>query len=359
MSRPSEAVVLMDLPEGPGRSALRAALMALRVVPADLPPEPKARASALRGLADPQRGMAFIDISNDGPSPSSKLLALDAQLPRDGQRQHIVLTRLHAGAGMGHVSDADRRWVKQLGFADLLPEFDAADCEGHLRTAIDGVATRFGLAPLSPADLARYARVMNTDRDNTSPRALIRAWCGLSAESLCDLLQTSLDIADRSYRLRPYPQCFVGSEAVAWLARHFKRSRTEAVALGQALMALGLLVHVAHEHPFLDDHLYYRLAASPAADAVELGVAWARLTGPDGPPIDNRLHLGKTYEQCWVGAEAVDRLVGWHGLQRHDAWIVLHRLMQFGLIEHVVRARPIIDGAFFYRFSGVPAAGVR
>jgi hypothetical protein len=29
--------------------------------------------------------------------------------------------------------------------------------------------------------------------------------------------------------------------------------------------------------------------------------------------------------------------------------------MQFGLIEHVTHSRPFIDGAYFYRFCGLPA----
>lgn len=359
MSRAAKALVLLDLPAGPGRSALRAALMALRAVPADLPLDAEARDAALLRLADEPHGMAFIDISHDGQSASSKLLALDALLPRQGVRHRIALTRLQPGPGMGHVSDGDRRWVRELGFEDLFAEFDAGDCEGSLRTAIDAVARQIEATPLSPADLARYARVMNNERDTTSPRAIIRALCGLSAEELCALLQGSLEIVERSYRLNQYPNCFVGEEAVTWMAGRFKRSRSEAVAMGQALSALGLLVHVVQEHPFLDDHLFYRLATSSAADRLGLGDALTLLTGPDGPAVTDWVYHFKKYEQCWAGSEAVDRLVAARGLLRHDAWIVLHRLMQFGLIAHVSGARPVVDGHFFYRFSGKPAMGAR
>ena len=61
---------------------------------------------------------------------------LDALVPAGPVRSRVVLTRL---AG-GHVSDADRHWVRSLGFADLMPEFDAQDCEGQLRTTLDAVA---------------------------------------------------------------------------------------------------------------------------------------------------------------------------------------------------------------------------
>ena len=48
--------------------------------------------------------------------------------------------------------------------------------------------------------------------------------------------------------------------------------------------------------------------------------------------------------------EAVDALVARHGLPRLEAWLALHRLMQFGLVEHVTQARPFIDGDYYYRF---------
>lgn len=349
MSRPAEATVLLGLPDGPARAALRAGLMAMRLAPTPLPTDRRGRDTVLQSLTDKPRAVAFIDISRGGTT----LLQLDAILPRDARRR-IVLTRLAAGAGLGHVSEADRRWVRRLGFADLIPELDAMDCEGGLRDALDLVARELALEPPSPAELARYARVLNDVRDTGSARATIRALSGLSAEALAALLGQSLDISDRTWRLQRYPQCFVGTEAVAWLARHFKRSTPEALALGQALASLGLLVHVAHEHPFLDDTLYYRVAVSPAADALDLGDVLAELVARDGVPIADRSHLGKPYPQCWVGSEAVDVLVSRHGLQRHDAWLLLHRLMQFGLIEHVTHSRPVIDGNFYYRFTGQP-----
>jgi hypothetical protein len=155
----------------------------------------------------------------------------------------------------------------------------------------------------------------------------------------------------------PRDESLVGSDAVAWMARHFKRSTSEALALGQALASLGLLVHVAHEHPFLDDKLYYRFAVSPAAEAVDLGDLLAALRAPQGVPVADRSHLGKVCALCRVGSDAVELLVSRHGLPRHGAWLPLHRLMQFGLIEHVTHSRPFIDGHCYDRFAGLPVDG--
>ena len=356
MTRPRPTTALLDLPAVAGRSALRAGLMALRVHPGALPSDRKGRNAVLRGLAGHPEAVTFIDTSAGDSGLPPTLLELDAAMPRGEARQRVYLTRLAAG----HVSDADRRWVQSLGFANLLPEFDAMDCEGSLRTALDAVARQFGIAPLAPAELTRYARVLNDERAASSPRTTIRALAGTSAEDFAALLNRSLDIQDRSYQLQRFPRCFIGSEAGEWIASHLRRSRADAVAVGQALAALGLLVHVTHEHPFLDDRLFYRLAVSEAADRVPLGNALDALRGREGlpgVPIADRSYLGKTYTQCFVGSDAVHLLCERHGLARHDAWIVLHRLAQFGLLVHVTLSRPFIDGAFFYRFAGLPPDG--
>ena len=53
-------------------------------------------------------------------------------------------------------------------------------------------------------------------------------------------LSAALDIADRAHNLTVYKRCFVGSQAVDALLRHFKDAlggdRSAAVAVGQALM---------------------------------------------------------------------------------------------------------------------------
>lgn len=351
MSRSTSPAAMIDLPSVSGRGALRAGLMALRVLPGALPADRHGRDNVLRRLANHPDTVVFIDLSRGATASPPTLLELDAVLPRDATRQRVFLTRL---AG-GHVSESDRRWVHSLGFADLLPEFDARDCEGGLRTALDAVARLLGLMPLAPAELARYARVLNDERDGGTPRATLRSLTGKSAEEVTDLLHRSLEIADRSYHLQGYPKCFVGSQAVAWMARRWHRPAAEAVAIGQALGELGLLFHVAHEHPFLDDHLFYRLARSDAADRLDLDAAFSALHGQNGVALADRSHLGKTYPNCWIGAQAVDRLCAVFEIARHEAWLVLHRLMQFGLIEHVTHSRPMVDGAFFYRFAGLPA----
>lgn len=350
MARAPAPTALLDLPPVAGRSALRAGLMAMSVLPTAAPAERRERDGLLSRLDEHPSTVAFVDISNGAGSAMATLLELDAVVPRSAARSRVHLTRL---AG-GHVSEADRRWVRSLGFADLIPEFDAQDCEGQLRTSLDAVARALSLSRLPPVELARYARVMNEERDRASPRALIRASTGLGAEALAALLSRSLAIEDRSYRLQTYPRCFVGAEAVAWISRHWRRPAAEAVALGQALGALGLLTHVTHDHRFLDDYLFYRLAWSDDRAGPELGSVCDALHGSDGVRVAPRSYRGRTHDDCWVGAEAVDAVASRFAIPRFEAWLALHGLMQFGLFDHVTGARPFIDGDFYYRFTPVP-----
>jgi Domain found in Dishevelled, Egl-10, and Pleckstrin (DEP) len=67
-----------------------------------------------------------------------------------------------------------------------------------------------------------------------------------------------LEIKDRRHGLQKYSRCFVGSEAVTWIAEHLKLSREEAVNLGQKLVAKKKIHHVLDEHPFRDEYLFYR-----------------------------------------------------------------------------------------------------
>jgi hypothetical protein len=177
MSRRPAPTMILDLPDLPARNALHAGLMAMRVPRGTLPADHRGREAVLRQLVDHPETVAFIDISRSERSMRPTLLQLDAQIPRGEWRRRVFLTRL----ADSHVSESDRRWAASLGFPHLFPGFDADECEGNLRTALD-----------------------------------------------------------------------------------------KTVAVGQALGKLGLLVHVAQEHPLLDDRLFidgtffYRFSGLPS-----------------------------------------------------------------------------------------------
>ena len=67
-------------------------------------------------------------------------------------------------------------------------------------------------------------------------------------------------VADRSYRLGTYKQCFVGSELVDWMIETSRASsREEAVRMGQTMVLTGVCHHVCRDHRFKDEYLFFRL----------------------------------------------------------------------------------------------------
>jgi small-conductance mechanosensitive channel len=67
-------------------------------------------------------------------------------------------------------------------------------------------------------------------------------------------------LSDRRHWLRVYRECFVGREAVDWLAMELDLSREEAVDLGQLLVERGFVHHVLDEHGFEDGSFFYGFA---------------------------------------------------------------------------------------------------
>ena len=67
-----------------------------------------------------------------------------------------------------------------------------------------------------------------------------------------------LAIEDRQYKLRTYPRCFIGAEAMVWLQETLKLNRDQALQLGQRLIEEKWMHHVTDEHSFKDDYLFYR-----------------------------------------------------------------------------------------------------
>jgi hypothetical protein len=63
----------------------------------------------------------------------------------------------------------------------------------------------------------------------------------------------------RVYRLKTYPNCFLGDEAVQWLVSSGQATNPmEALAIGNAMIRAGFMQHVTGEHAFKDKPYFYR-----------------------------------------------------------------------------------------------------
>lgn len=344
MAKTPDLQVYLQLPDGPDRDALRAGLLAMQCIPVNLTAPGTALTEQLERLALDPHAVVFLDVSNALPKVTHRFDHILKTWPR-ALRARTVLTRLTAG----HVSLADRAWVKSLGFADLVASFAQTSPTSALRLVLDLVAFTVGLPALAADDLDRYLSAVPGSPSRLSPRAPIRARTGMEAEALSDLLQSKLDIRDRSYHFRKYLACFVGTEAVQWMGQHFQLGTKEVVEIGQALQTLGLLYHVAHEQVFSDEVLFFRLRAPGQLPQVDVGLALQTLR--DRLVVVGRSYLGKDYPSCWIGQDAVDVLCAAHAITRYESQLIMHRLMQFGYFEHIVGRHGFNDANHFYQFT--------
>ena len=172
---------------------------------------------------------------------------------------------------------------------------------------------------------------------------------GIDLAALAFRMQRSggVNIADRRYRLRIYPECFVADEGVTWLERGLSVSKVKAIAVGQALQATGLIYHVAREQPFNDESLFFRVAQIPPRWDVEAFYALARSSS--GFDVKDRSYRGTLHPRCFVGSEAVAWMQA-QGRTVNEALSIGQQLVDLSLIHHVHDEHPFKNENLFYRF---------
>uniref|UniRef100_A0A7S1TCV4 DEP domain-containing protein n=1 Tax=Compsopogon caeruleus TaxID=31354 RepID=A0A7S1TCV4_9RHOD len=91
-------------------------------------------------------------------------------------------------------------------------------------------------------------------------------------------------VRDRKFKLRSFPSCFVGFEAVQWLVDHgFAANEEDAVRLGDSMIHAGVFHHVLREHSFKNENLFYRFAEHEDHGGVDVSkglVSWGDLIFP-------------------------------------------------------------------------------
>eukprot|EP01114_Cavostelium_apophysatum_P011844 TRINITY_DN2636_c0_g1_i2.p1 TRINITY_DN2636_c0_g1~~TRINITY_DN2636_c0_g1_i2.p1 ORF type:complete len:1423 (+),score=460.75 TRINITY_DN2636_c0_g1_i2:227-4495(+) len=68
---------------------------------------------------------------------------------------------------------------------------------------------------------------------------------------------SGLQLKDRSWYMKTYPQCFVGSDCVHFFMDRYSLTRKQALKLGNKLLTKRLIAHVENQHLFSDAMLYY------------------------------------------------------------------------------------------------------
>ena len=175
-------------------------------------------------------------------------------------------------------------------------------------------------------------------------------------------------IQDRTYHLRTFPQCFLGTDAVTVLvevlqARGYETvSRDHALEWGRAMNAqFRVLAHVTNAHVLKDEPLFYRLENNLPS---QVAAARARLGNRVGDILalleeaiecQDRIYHFRTYRNCFVGHEAVDTILELQlAIDRPSAvQLMLDCNRDCQAVEHVTRDHEFADAYLFYRF--IPA----
>lgn len=134
----------------------------------------------------------------------------------------------------------------------------AAWTRRHLPEALEGEGRATAVADPAVAPNA-------TDLSELGPEDWSDAELAAMAETMRGPM--GVPVEDRRHLLSTYRRCFVGSEAVHWLADHAGLTRSEAVAVGQRLVDLGFIRHVLAEHGFRDGHYFFRFREDEAEAA--------------------------------------------------------------------------------------------
>ena len=87
-------------------------------------------------------------------------------------------------------------------------------------------------------------------------------------KAICEYMRTSgeIKVGSHRYQLRIFKKCFVGSEAVTWIADRLKMPRDRALEFGRKCLKQGLFCHVLGEEDFEDSKLLYRFAGDGGPD---------------------------------------------------------------------------------------------
>lgn len=267
-------------------------------------------------------------------------------------RQHYPSTKIGLiASATQHIDDAVKRWATEAG-ADVIvgqisPWRWAATGEPLFAALLENpeavAASSRRVAPYLRA--AAHGAAANVDA-----RLIADAEAdGIDLPALAFRMQRSggVDIRDRRFRLRIYPECFLATEGVTWLERALRVERQKAIVIGQALQSAGLIYHVAKEQPFADETLFFRVAQIPMQWTVAR--FYSLIRSEAGFAVADRNHMGTKYSKCFVGTEAVEWMQA-QGYTVNEAISMGQRLLDLSLAHHVLDQHSFKNEKLYYRF---------
>lgn len=145
-----------------------------------------------------------------------------------------------------HIDDATKRWAIEAGADVIVGQINPWRWSATGEPLFAALLENREVVAAASRRVAPYLRAAaRTATANVNARLVADAEAaGIDLSALAFRMQRSggVNIQDRRYRLRIYPECFVASEGVTWLERALRVPREKAVAVGQALQSAGLII---------------------------------------------------------------------------------------------------------------------
>ena len=268
-----------------------------------------------------------------------------------------VFIRLPSRTG---ITRAERAWASRMGIASLLPGSSTAAWKKSFAPVVERIVSGLEADSLDADALERSVNRLVTAGAEPRPGIVKDIYGlarrleqdGVNGAELFEAMRSQPGlVADRRYRGKGYPECFVASEAIEFIASRFGVSRAAAHAAGTFLWRTGRIHHVLRDAAFDDGFFFFRIGAtSHATGGIDLGDVEAAMRAPDGVEISDRAYAGKTYPKCFVGSEAVEWLRGRYRLTVGEAESMGHSLIELGELHHVVDEHGFVGEGYFYRF---------
>lgn len=342
---PSPPLAYLLLADDVARKTARAMLMATQIAPTELAPQRGALRTAAQALEAHPGAIAIIELAALPPEVPH-LVALAETLGAKACSR-VLLVR----GDMGPLWDTDRQWISALGYAGIVGELSPEALAAEEAPAVQLALGMLGRPSIERDRLAQFFGAMQIKAETRpSRRARARALAQRSPDALAAALADGVPTGPLRYHLRTYPECATGESIVTWLRSACRLDIERAELLGQTLQKLGYLHHVTYEQPLKANGNFFRIDSKRESRDARPDRIYAEMCAKGGPAIADRRFLARTWEQCFVGREAIDWASRTQGLSRPLAESVLDRLLLWRLFEHVTREHLVRDDDFFYRY---------
>jgi Domain found in Dishevelled, Egl-10, and Pleckstrin (DEP) len=254
----------------------------------------------------------------------------------------------------------ERNWIKKHGGYDLIGNISQHRIQQSFTPLFNVARDFFAIEP----DMVRLNDYLNVILNSSGEDECYfcnyhKIWArleglGQTPDTIAELMQKSPTVAsqDRTYRLKKYPSCFLGSEANQWLSETLGLSSNQAVEIGELLRAMGYFYHVVKQQPFLNGNFFYRFSLpSQSMQLIDIDRIIEEGHLLRGFDIQDRKWRGIAFPKTFIGSETTKWLATFYGLGMQRALLTGQTLQDLFIFRHVSEEHDFIDGDFYYRLT--------